>query len=297
MLTTKGGYSFAKVFGQNYLKLLRKYSADIDEEAYRCEKKNVFLNHILPWQLSPQHDVGKEVFEEYLVDYIGETYFHEVMAGLSNGERDIRVLTAKEALRTQQGEWRQKNKHNHTTLTELSPIENISVGRFTKGDISLQFAHGEQVCLKIGHLVSICADVKFIFNKHPDLQFVTTFPVLESFAGQGHQGTVLNTIAVGSDVWLGESAIVLGNVDIGQGAVIMAASVVSGNVPPYSVVQGNPARVIGYRFGSDVIELLMNINYERINLQMLESIQGLLQSEVSRDVAENILLSLNMIDQ
>ena len=53
---------------------------------------------------------------------------------------------------------------------------------------------------------------------------------------------------VGHDVWLGYSALVLPGVQIGHGAVVAAASVVAGDVPPYAIVAGNPARVVRTRY-------------------------------------------------
>lgn len=54
-------------------------------------------------------------------------------------------------------------------------------------------------------------------------------------------------IAIGSDVWLGTGAKILAGVTIGDGAVVAAGAVVKDNVPPYSIVGGTPAKVIGER--------------------------------------------------
>lgn len=55
-------------------------------------------------------------------------------------------------------------------------------------------------------------------------------------------------VIIENDVWLGYGAIVLTGVTIGRGAVIAAGSVVTRDVPPYSIVAGSPAKVIGQRF-------------------------------------------------
>ena len=55
-------------------------------------------------------------------------------------------------------------------------------------------------------------------------------------------------VQIGSDVWIGYGAIVLSDVVIGRGAVIASGSVVTHDVPPYAVVAGNPACVVGERF-------------------------------------------------
>lgn len=51
-------------------------------------------------------------------------------------------------------------------------------------------------------------------------------------------------IKIGNNVWIGDKATILSNVSIGDGAIVAANAVVTKNVPPYSVVAGNPARVI-----------------------------------------------------
>jgi acetyltransferase-like isoleucine patch superfamily enzyme len=62
-----------------------------------------------------------------------------------------------------------------------------------------------------------------------------------------YQGAVAKTINVEEDVWLGAHVIVLGEVTIGKGSVIGAGSVVTKDIPPYSIAVGNPARVVGKR--------------------------------------------------
>lgn len=56
---------------------------------------------------------------------------------------------------------------------------------------------------------------------------------------------------IGNDVWIGHGAIIMGGVRIGDGAVVAAGAVVTKDVPPMSIVGGNPARVIKQRFGSE----------------------------------------------
>jgi acetyltransferase-like isoleucine patch superfamily enzyme len=51
-------------------------------------------------------------------------------------------------------------------------------------------------------------------------------------------------IAIGNGVWIGFDSVVLPGVRIGDGAIVGARSVVTGDVPPYAIVAGNPARVI-----------------------------------------------------
>ena len=61
------------------------------------------------------------------------------------------------------------------------------------------------------------------------------------------QGVTLEPIKVGNDVWIGSDAIILPGVNIGEGCVIGAGSVVTKDVDPYSIVAGNPAKIIKNR--------------------------------------------------
>jgi maltose O-acetyltransferase len=54
-------------------------------------------------------------------------------------------------------------------------------------------------------------------------------------------------VVVEDDVWIGSRVIILPGVRVGRGAIIGAGAVVTKNVEPYSIVGGNPARVIGRR--------------------------------------------------
>jgi len=64
-------------------------------------------------------------------------------------------------------------------------------------------------------------------------------PTVGDVAGPGTHGPIL-----GADVWVGMGAAIIGPVTIGDGAIIAARSVVATDVPPYTVVAGNPATVV-----------------------------------------------------
>lgn len=62
---------------------------------------------------------------------------------------------------------------------------------------------------------------------------------------------------IGNDVWLGYESLVLPGIRVGHGAVVAAASAVASDVPPYTVVAGNPARIVRRRFDEDDVERLL----------------------------------------
>lgn len=64
-----------------------------------------------------------------------------------------------------------------------------------------------------------------------------------------------------NDVWIGEYVTIKGGVTIGNGAIIGARSVVTHDIPPYAIAVGAPARVIGYRFDENKIQLMQKIQW------------------------------------
>ena len=66
---------------------------------------------------------------------------------------------------------------------------------------------------------------------------------------------------IGNDVWIGQNAVILPGVSIGDGAIIGANSVVGCDVEPYTIVIGNPARVLRKRFDADLIDLLLRFRW------------------------------------
>lgn len=111
----------------------------------------------------------------------------------------------------------------------------------------------------IGNYCSISHNVSIGLGKHP-LNLFSTSPIF--YKSKNVLGVNLissdidfeeySPISIGHDVWIGANAIILDGVDVGNGAVIAAGSVVTKNVPAYAIVGGVPAKVLKYRFGKEV---------------------------------------------
>ena len=66
---------------------------------------------------------------------------------------------------------------------------------------------------------------------------------------------------IGNDVWIGQNAVILPGVHIGDGAIIGANSIVGSDVDPYTIVVGNPAKPIRKRFDEELIELMQRFEW------------------------------------
>jgi virginiamycin A acetyltransferase len=152
----------------------------------------------------------------------------------------------------------------------------IEVGDFSYYDDARGPEHFVGRCLRyhfdfigdrliIGRYVAIATGVQFVMNgaNHPMDGFSTfpfdmigftdtTRPRLDTLKSRGD-------MIIGNDVWLGREAVILPGVRIGDGAIVGTRAVVSRDVPPYSVVVGNPARVVRRRFDDETIEALLDI--------------------------------------
>ena len=133
---------------------------------------------------------------------------------------------------------------------------------------------------RIGRFTSIAPRVRCNVGKHPyTYPYVTTAPCFFSLNSNHSQngGTFATSqkfnelayvdndrkwvISIGNDCWIGEGAFIVGGVSIGDGAVVLAHAVVTKDVPPYAIVGGVPAKIIGYRYSKDDIDFLIKIQW------------------------------------
>lgn len=154
------------------------------------------------------------------------------------------------------------------------------VGKFSfiKGCMG-QFSYaGDNVTLidvSIGRYTSISSNVHVVNGRHPlRAPYVSTSPVFYSkrtpvgcsfvheqlfeeysYADKERKFCVV----IGNDCWIGFGVSIVEGVTIGDGAVVLANATVTKDVPPYAIVGGVPAKVMGYRYEENIISQLLNI--------------------------------------
>lgn len=111
----------------------------------------------------------------------------------------------------------------------------------------------------VGNFTSIASGVIFMGTcEHP--QTISTYPFYDKgWSIDYPKSYSKGAIIIGSDVWIGEGAVIMDGVSIGDGAIIGAYSVIRRDVPPYAVVKGNPQIVGHYRFTERQIKQLLKI--------------------------------------
>ncbi len=122
--------------------------------------------------------------------------------------------------------------------------------------------------LIIGKFCAIATNVKFIMNgANHKLDGISTYPF--PIFGHGWEKDMDKLMdlpsrgdtMIGNDVWIGYESVIMPGVNIGNGAVIAAKSVVVNDIPPYAIAGGNPARPLKQRFSDADIARLQEIQW------------------------------------
>lgn len=121
--------------------------------------------------------------------------------------------------------------------------------------------------LIIGKFCMIASGVTFIMNGANHLsKSISSYPFAVFGNGweqamEGKSYPIKGDTIVGNDVWIGYGATIMPGVKIGDGAIIASNSTVTKDVPPYTVVGGNPAKEISKRFSDEKIKKLQSIQW------------------------------------
>ncbi|WP_458700068.1 DapH/DapD/GlmU-related protein [Sulfurospirillum sp. 1307] len=162
----------------------------------------------------------------------------------------------------------------NTTLVESSFGKYVEIGAYNDitesfmDDYSYTSMNCQIIYSKIGKFVNIASYVRLNPGQHPK-EWVCQHHMLyrkemygfglddEEFFNHRREKQVL----VGHDVWIGHNVTVMGGVTIGNGAVIGSGAIVTKDIPAYAIVVGNPAKIIKFRFNSEIIDKLQEIQW------------------------------------
>lgn len=165
--------------------------------------------------------------------------------------------------------WRKMNPKNFTNAEDLFDPSCVSVGDYTYGGLRV-LTYNQNSKLKIGRFCSIAQEVMFVLSADHYTDHISSYPYKVWIMKEEQEGVSKGDITVDDDVWIGFRSTILSGVHIGQGAVIAAGSVVTKDVPPYAIVGGVPAKVIKYRFKSEIINELMKVDYSKVTENLIK---------------------------
>jgi phosphonate metabolism protein (transferase hexapeptide repeat family) len=138
--------------------------------------------------------------------------------------------------------------------------ERVVLREVTVGDYSYFERHAEAIYTEIGKFCAIAANTRINALEHP-LERITQHKVSyrpnEYFRYLGvdegfrrrRQG---KRVTIGHDVWVGHGAVVMPGIAIGNGAAVGANAVVTRDVAPFTIVAGNPAKLLRRRFPEQI---------------------------------------------
>lgn len=138
--------------------------------------------------------------------------------------------------------------------------------------------------LIIGRFCQIAAGVEFMMNDaNHQMSAVSTFPfyTLEGWEAEAPAPDDMpykGDTVIGNDVWIGQNAVILPGVRIGNGAIIGANSVVGSDIASYTIVAGNPARPIRKRFDDELIDLMEKFKWWDKDIEEINRLIPLLTS-------------------
>lgn len=137
---------------------------------------------------------------------------------------------------------------------------------------------------RIGRFSCIGPNVNVVAGQHPTHDFVSVSPLFyseqkiigEPYVSKAKFGEFRYTkrgyrVEIGNDVWIGANVTLMEGITIADGTIIAAGANVVKDTEPYSIIGGNPARIIKYRFPEEDVEFLLDLKWWNYSEEWLKS--------------------------
>ena len=146
----------------------------------------------------------------------------------------------------------------------------------------------EKPKLQIGKFCSIGEYVTVYLGGNHKSDWISTYPfhvqnihnnTFNKFKNENNEYPQTNgDVIIGNDVWIGEHVTIMSGIKIGDGAIIATNSHVVKDVEPYSIIGGNPAKFIKYRFDKNIIDKLLELKWWDLDDDIINNLTPILCS-------------------
>ena len=156
---------------------------------------------------------------------------------------------------------------DNVQINRSNMIVNSTIGAYSYTGMNAVIKHAS-----VGKFCSISWNVSASGGGH-NYSAITPHPFthLPSFGIVSEKTDIeIKEITIANDVWIGMNSCILQGITIGDGAVIGAGSVVTKDVPPYAIVADNPARILKYRFDSEMIDKLLSLQWWDLPIEVIQ---------------------------
>ena len=176
-------------------------------------------------------------------------------------------------------------KINHCTL-----LGKITIGRYSSlWGPNLDIHSNQNAGVLIGNFCSIARNVSFQTFNH-NFKKSTSYFIGQNFFNEKweNEKVTKGAIILKNDVWIGTHCVILNGITIENGAIVAANSVVTKDVPPYGIVAGSPAKLIGYRFEPTVIKQLEELAWWDWSDEKISENKTFFENEISEETISNV---------
>lgn len=175
-----------------------------------------------------------------------------VISGFSKGIQNV-IFEGKNGV---------QDRCNFSGKIKIGYATTLGYNNFFGGDIS------------IGKYCQIGSDVAIHSTNHP-IHYLSTYINVNMFNGELASLKETKSVTIGHDVWIGHNVIIVGEVTIGNGAILAAGSVITKHVAPYTIVGGVPAKEIKKRFSDTIINEIEALKWWDLSETELNKIKPL----------------------
>jgi acetyltransferase-like isoleucine patch superfamily enzyme len=156
-------------------------------------------------------------------------------------------------------------------------FRNVYLMNSSLGDYSYVQSNSSIYNTDVGNFCSIGSSVSIGLGDHPT-HMVSTSPVFydkaqplpKFYLGDGTFFNNDKRTSIGADVWVGHGVLIKAGLSIGVGCIVGAGSVVTKDLPPYSISVGNPCKIIKFRFDEKKIKELLETKWWDMNEKFLK---------------------------